>query len=149
MRRHGAHRDPGNPTPRRDRRAPLRLPENPQQNQDSESRLRTFLEYLDGAPRGCFGLYGHVGRGDHLSPEELARTQQQVSEILARYEEVGIGRVELFAGAAELLRALPGMGLQAGIVSSNPRAVIEVVLRDEGVADCFGIEEQSRTLNKG
>ena len=95
-------------------------------------------EYLDGAPRGCFGLYGHVGRGDHLSPEELARTQQDVSEILARYEEVGIGRVELFSGAAELLRALPGMGLQAGIVSSNPRAVIEVVLRDEGVADCFG-----------
>ena len=94
-------------------------------------------DYLEGAPRGCFGLYGHVARGGHLDGEALLRAQVEVSQLLAEYEAVGIGRVELFDGAEELLRGLPALGLRAGIVSSNPDGVIRDVLRLEKVLDCF------------
>lgn len=93
--------------------------------------------YLDEAPRGCFGLYGHVARGDHLGPEALARAQVEVSELLAKYEAVGIGQVELFDGVEELLRELPALGLRAGIVSSNPDWVIRDVLEHHGVSTSF------------
>ncbi|MDG2307041.1 MAG: HAD family hydrolase [Candidatus Binatia bacterium] len=94
-------------------------------------------DHLDGAPRGCFGLYGHVARGDHLEADTLLRAQTEVSEILAKFEAVGIGKVELFDGAAEMLRALPAIGLRAGIVSSNPEWVIRDVLEHRGVAGSF------------
>lgn len=94
-------------------------------------------EYLDEAPRGCFGLYGHVARGDHLSPEALLRVQVEVSKILADYEAVGIGKVELFEGVDELLAALPQLGLRAGIVSSNPDWVIRDVLEHRGGLESF------------
>lgn len=94
-------------------------------------------EHLDGAPRGCFGLYGHVARGDHLAPDALQRAQAEVSALLAEYEAVGIGKVELFEGVVEMLRDLPALGLRAGIVSSNPEGVIREVLVHRGVLECF------------
>lgn len=94
-------------------------------------------EHLDRAPRGCFGLYGHVARGDHLTREALLRAQVEVSELLAQYEAVGIGKVELFDGVVEMLRELPALGLRAGIVSSNPEWVIRDVLEHRAVLDCF------------
>ncbi len=93
--------------------------------------------HLDSAPRGCFGLFGHVARGDHLAPDVLARAQVEVSQILAKYEAAGIGQVELFAGSEALLRALPVLGLRAGIVSSNPEWVIRDVLEHRDVSGCF------------
>ena len=93
--------------------------------------------HLEGAARGCFGLYGHVGRGTLLEPQRLATAQKEVSELLAEYEAVGIGQVELFDGARELLGALPGLGLRSGIVSSNPSWVIRRVLADHEIEDCF------------
>lgn len=95
--------------------------------------------HLDGAPRGCFGLYGHVARGDHLGPEELLRVQTEVSKLLADYEAVGIGKVELFDGVDELLCELPGFGLRAGIVSSNPDWIIHDVLEHRGVRERFEV----------
>lgn len=94
-------------------------------------------EYLEEAPRGCFGIYGHAARGDHLPPEVFQQVQRQVSELLAEYEAVGIGQVALFDGVAELIRALPGHGVRAGIVSSNPDWVIQRVLEDHDLADGF------------
>jgi len=93
--------------------------------------------HLAGAPRGCFGLYGHVARGAPLGEDALARVQREVSELLAGYEAAGVGRVELFVGAEALLRALPAMGLRAAIVSSNPGWVVREVVENRGVADCF------------
>jgi len=95
-------------------------------------------ELLDAAPRGCFGLYGHVALGHQLDEAELARVQAEVSEVLGRFEAAGIGHAELLPGVEDLLRSLPGFALAAGIVSSNPAWIIRRILEQEGVADCFG-----------
>ena len=94
-------------------------------------------ELLDAAPRGCFGLYGHVARHASLPPAQMVEVQSEVSAILEEYEKVGVGRVELFAGVREMLDDLPGFGLRVGIVSSNPSAVIRPVLAQYGVEARF------------
>jgi phosphoglycolate phosphatase len=93
--------------------------------------------HLAGHPRGCFGLYGHVARGPWLAGEALHRAQADVSAVLAAFEAEAIGRTELFPGASELLEALPGLGLIAGIVSSNPTEVIRAILAQQGVEQHF------------
>ena len=72
-----------------------------------------------------------------MAGDALLRAQVEVSELLAGYEAVGIGKVELFDGAEQLLRGMPALGLRAGIVSSNPAWVIREVLELEKVLDCF------------
>jgi phosphoglycolate phosphatase len=94
-------------------------------------------ETLDAAPRGCFGLYGHVARSGVLARGRLAEVQREVSGILARYEAEGVGKADLMPGARELIAALPELGLVAGIVSSNPEEVIRRVLEDQGVLEAF------------
>ena len=67
----------------------------------------------------------------------MAEVQAEVSSILEEYEKVGVGRVALFEGVREMLDDLPALGLRAGIVSSNPSAVIRPVLAQYGVESCF------------
>ena len=82
------------------------------------------------------GTRTHYCSGD--AEADLARVQAEVSEVLGRFEAAGIGQAKLLPGAEDLLRALPDMGLAAGIVSSNPAWIIRRILEQEGVADCFG-----------
>ncbi len=94
-------------------------------------------EVLDASSHDCFGLYARVADSGCFPPPKLAQIQTEVSDLLARYEGMGIERAGLFPGVESLLADLARLELRAAIVSSNAAAVIRAVLGRAGVAERF------------
>ncbi len=80
-----------------------------------------------------------------LPPQEVERLAQRKEEL---FRELIAGNVEALPGAAGLVRRLREEGLSLAIVSSTPRANIELILGSLGLAGAFaavvGAEDASR-----
>ena len=78
----------------------------------------------------------------HIADEIRARTGLDVAstvlagEMLAHWNAVAID-VKPIPGAAEAVRAAAARRLKLGVVSSNPRSVIDTFLAELGVDDCI------------
>ena len=70
-----------------------------------------------------------------LAPEEAARRAARKESL---FRELIAGNVEGLPGAAELVARLRDEGVPMAIVSSTPRANIELVLRSLGLREAFG-----------
>lgn len=70
-----------------------------------------------------------------LAPEEAARRAERKESL---FRELISGRVEALPGAAELVARLREEGVPMAIVSSTPRANVELILRSLGLREAFG-----------
>jgi beta-phosphoglucomutase family hydrolase len=69
-----------------------------------------------------------------LPPDEMERLADRKEEL---FRELIAGKVEAPPGATDLARRLGGAGVPMAIVSSTPRANIELILGSLGLAEAF------------
>jgi len=81
-----------------------------------------------------------------LPPREVERLGQRKEEL---FRELIAGNVEALPGAAELVRRLREGGLSLAIVSSTPRANIELILGSLGLADAFAAVVGAEDARRG
>jgi beta-phosphoglucomutase family hydrolase len=81
-----------------------------------------------------------------LRPQEVERLAQRKEEF---FRELIAGNVEALPGAAGLVRRLREEGLSLAIVSSTPRANIELILGSLGLADAFAAVVAAEDAHRG
>jgi beta-phosphoglucomutase family hydrolase len=81
-----------------------------------------------------------------LPPAEIERLADRKEEL---FRELIAGRVEALPGAADLARRLSDAGVPMAIVSSTPRANIELILGSLGLADAFDVVVGAEDARRG
>jgi len=81
-----------------------------------------------------------------LPPAEVERLGVRKEEL---FRELIAGNVEALPGAADLVRRLRDAGVQLGIVSSTPRANIELILGSLGLAGAFAAVVGAEDARRG
>jgi phosphoglycolate phosphatase len=94
-------------------------------------------DYLETHP-GALGVYGDIAAAGLLPPLELDEVQRRASAIITRYEAEAIPDTHVLSEAIEALQALRGLGLQAGIVTSNAKEVAAAIVERDGLAEAVG-----------
>jgi HAD superfamily hydrolase (TIGR01509 family) len=103
----------------------------------------------EGAQRDMMGMssvewsrYVHEQLGVRMEPERIS--QEVADRVAALYRE----HLPLLPGAAESVRALAAEW-PLGLASSSNRHVIDLVLDEAGIADCFGATVSSEEVGAG
>ncbi len=81
-----------------------------------------------------------------LPPAEIERLAERKEEL---FRELIAGKVEALPGAAELARRLREAGVSMAIVSSTPRANIELILGSLGLAEAFDVVVGAEDARRG
>jgi beta-phosphoglucomutase family hydrolase len=81
-----------------------------------------------------------------LPPAEVERLAQRKEEL---FRELIAGKVEALPGAAGLVRRLHEGGVPMAIVSSTPRANIELILGSLGLAEAFAVVVGAEDARRG
>ncbi len=81
-----------------------------------------------------------------LPPAEVERLAQRKEEL---FRELIAGKVEALPGAAELVRRLGAAGVPMAIVSSTPRANIDLILGSLGLAGAFDVVVGAEDARRG
>jgi len=106
-------------------------------------------EFTEDQFRDVFGLRNETILRRRLGP--LA--EEEVRRLAARKEELYrasiAGRISSIPGASELVRRLQREGLGLGVVTSTPRANLELVLDSLGLADAFPITVTGEEVTRG
>jgi len=99
--------------------------------------------------RRSFGLRNDLILRDLLGevpPEEVERLSERKEALFRKH---AAGRVTLLAGAAELMRGAQDGGRRAALVTSTPRANIDFVLGQVGLADAFDTIVAAEDVSRG
>ena len=81
-----------------------------------------------------------------LPPAEVGRLARRKEEL---FRELIAGKVEALPGAADLVRRLREAGVLLAIVSSTPRANIELILGSLGLAEAFAAVVGAEDARRG
>jgi HAD superfamily hydrolase (TIGR01509 family) len=81
-----------------------------------------------------------------LPDEEIMRLAEQKEEVFRRLVR---GQVKPLPGAAELVRLARDGGIKQAIVSSTPRANIELMLQSLGLYECFEVVVGEEDAERG
>ena len=81
-----------------------------------------------------------------LAPAEMERLANRKEEL---FRELIAGKVEALPGAAELARRLHERDVAMGIVSSTPRANIDLILGSLGLAEAFAVVVGAEDARRG
>lgn len=83
---------------------------------------------------GALSLYRDVAASGLLPDPQMRDVQREASRLLERFENEAVPLAAMLPVAIHFVRRLPGLGLRAGIVTSNTAPVVSAVLERDSVA---------------
>jgi len=92
-----------------------------------------FLQTHDGA----LNLYREVAASGLLPEPRMREVQREASRVLEAFELEAVPQAPLLPAAVDFVRRLPGLGLRAGIVTSNTVELVSASLERDGLAAAF------------
>lgn len=106
-------------------------------------------EFTEAQFRRVFGLRSEAIVRRLLGPlpaEEVRRLAARKEEL---YRAAIVGRIQGVPGAVDLVRRLEKEGLGLAVVTSTPRANVELILRSLGLADAFATIVNGEDVRQG